>query len=375
MNRDQAIELLAKARSEMDQHHRAKHYLMWRSDNASDLGRALMATEPFAPLADLSILDENGKAFSAISRIGDWAIDKLVSRTPPETILADLAAELVRNRTPFVDVWTIKDVVIDAPCILSPKITVAPADDFLSQLVGQKSAGDLAEIRQPFTVAPAFVRSDQVGQVGPGTQTPNAVERAEALPMVRYACLLASAGPIDLLPLRTERDRDDLFTPPRFNEAVPNTLAAPNAHRISAAELAAIYAGLSKFASKEPLFRAIERLGRARRATDPIDQALELGIAVEVAMTHGDRSTAEIAFRLSTRLAWLLGKTADERQTVFKAAKALYDARSKAVHQGRLSSTSNPDLVAGDRLVTRALRALVERGGFPDWSALTMGAD
>jgi len=141
-----------------------------------------------------------------------------------------------------------------------------------------------------------------------------------------------------------------------------------------AAEVKAIYAGLGKFAAKEPLFRAIERLGRARRAEDPIDQALEHGIALEVAMTHGDKSTAEIAFRLSTRLAWLLGKTPDERQTVFKAAKGLYDARSKAVHQGRLSSKSNPDLVAGDRLVTRALRALVERGGFPDWSALTMGA-
>lgn len=53
---------------------------------------------------------------------------------------------------------------------------------------------------------------------------------------------------------------------------------------------------------------------------------------------------------------------------------SLYDARSKAVHQGRLSSTINPDLVTGDRLVTLALRALVERGGFPDWSALTMAA-
>lgn len=380
MSQAQAIDLLIKAADELSQIHRAKYYLMWRSDNLRSLGEALLATTPFAPLSSLAIFSEEGlpedaQTSNAAYRIGDWVIDQLLSKTPPSTILARLDEELARDRTCYSDTRVIIDTVIDAPCMLGPSLAVVPTQPFLTMLMGDKDTPGLAQVRQDFTQTPAFVASDAAAHTPSATQTPSAETRAEALPVLRYACLLASDGPIAFRPLKIERNRSDLFTPPRLNETVDHTQAEPSARQILAADLQALHAGLVRFDAKDSLYRAVERLGRARRAQDPVDQALELGIAAEIAMTHGDQGGAEITYRLSTRLAWLLGKTPEERQSVFADAKALYGARSKAVHEGRLSSRSRPDLAAGDRLVTRALRALVQRGSFPDWTKLTMGAD
>ncbi len=369
-----AIALLRKAANELRQIHRARHYMEWRDDNAGDLGVSLLATEPFAALGSLSIPAGSSKPTEAAHRIGGWAIDQLVARVKPEAMLTRLAEELARNSTTFVDVHVIANATIDAPCLLSAALEVAAAPPMLPWPVSDRARAGLAEIRQPFTLTLAYIPSERAGQMGPGIQAPSALKRAEALPLVRYACLLASNGPIEFTPLRVDRDHADLFTPPRFHETVPNTLAGPHAHMIVASDLKAMHAGLGKFAAQEPLFRAIERLGRARRAQDPVDQALELGIAAEIAMTHGDQGGPEITYRLSTRLAWLMGKSAEDREAIFKDAKTLYTARSKAVHEGRLLPKHRPDLIAGDRLVTRALRALVERGAFPDWTKLTMGA-
>ncbi|CAN5213108.1 hypothetical protein BH10PSE4_BH10PSE4_44380 [soil metagenome] len=374
MSQTQAIALLASAADELSQIRRGTHYREWRDDNVDVLGKSLATTAPFERVVSLSIPQENGAPVNIYNRIGDWAVDQLVARVEPENMLARLADELSRNSTPFVDVYVIDNSTINAPCLISPALEVAPAPPMLPWPLGSSAPATLAEVRQPFTVSPAYIPSERAGQMEPILQVPSALKRTKALPAIRYACLLASSGPIELRPLRVDRDLKDLFTPPRFHETAPNTMAGPKAHHILAVDLKAMHDGLARFAGQESLFRAIERLGRARRAHDPVDQALELGIALEIAMTHSDQGGPEITYRLSTRLAWLLGKTAEDRQTIFKETKALYAARSKAVHEGRLLPKHQPDLVAGDRLVTRALRTLVERGAFPDWNKLTMGA-
>jgi hypothetical protein len=54
---------------------------------------------------------------------------------------------------------------------------------------------------------------------------------------------------------------------------------------------------LSVFSEKDSLHRAIDRLGRARLALSPVDQALELGIAAEIALTHAETSgNSEITY-------------------------------------------------------------------------------
>jgi hypothetical protein len=133
---------------------------------------------------------------------------------------------------------------------------------------------------------------------------------------------------------------------------------------------------LATFLEVESLARSIDRLGRARLAASPVDRALDLGIAAEIALMH-DHSPAntEIAHKIGGRAAWLLGRSPTEREVIFVEMKRLYQARSQAVHSGVLSSRSTIDLMSADRLVTRALFAILECGRFPNWNSLTLGGD
>lgn len=134
------------------------------------------------------------------------------------------------------------------------------------------------------------------------------------------------------------------------------------------------YGALTTFREKDSLRRAIDRLGRARLARSPVDQAWELGIAAEIALMHAeDSGNTEITYKIGSRVAWVLGKNPADSSKIFGEIKQLYQARSQAVHSGVLSAKSRVDLKFGDRLVAETLATILERGGFPDWASLTMG--
>lgn len=72
---------------------------------------------------------------------------------------------------------------------------------------------------------------------------------------------------------------------------------------------------------------------------------------------------AEIAFKLSYRVASLLAASDAERATLLKAVKGYYDARSRIVHGGRLGKKQSASLAAVDdlrNLVRRLLRSFVQ---------------
>ena len=72
---------------------------------------------------------------------------------------------------------------------------------------------------------------------------------------------------------------------------------------------------------------------------------------------------AEIAFKLSYRVASLLAASDAERATLLKAVKGYYDARSRIVHGGRLGKKQSASLAAVDDLrdlVRRLLRSIVQ---------------
>ncbi len=72
---------------------------------------------------------------------------------------------------------------------------------------------------------------------------------------------------------------------------------------------------------------------------------------------------AEIAFKLSFRVALLLASTDEERAALLKTVKGFYDARSRLVHGGRLGKKQSALLAAVDDLrdiVRRLLRSLVQ---------------
>jgi hypothetical protein len=150
-------------------------------------------------------------------------------------------------------------------------------------------------------------------------------------------------------------------TPPRVNFPV------------QAGEVAKAFAALKRFEDPSALERAIDRLGRSRVALNDVDRALELGMAIEIALMHGKGSNTEITQKIGTRAAWLVGKDVADRLSIFEGVKKLYDARSTAVHTGALSSRAALDLMESDALVSRVLLALAMHARFPDWSRLILG--
>lgn len=97
-------------------------------------------------------------------------------------------------------------------------------------------------------------------------------------------------------------------------------------------------------------------------------------MAAEIVLMHDQsRSNTEITYKIASRAAWLLGSDADERAQIFDQMKQLYATRSTAVHTGVLPSKSKIDLDIAENLVVRIIRAILERGDFPDWMSLTMG--
>ncbi|WP_157033814.1 HEPN domain-containing protein [Belnapia moabensis] len=134
---------------------------------------------------------------------------------------------------------------------------------------------------------------------------------------------------------------------------------------------------------KRSLRTACSRLRRSRRNhMHSEDRAIDLGIALEVLLSHGAHSDQEITYRLSTRGAWLAGCDAAERRRIAGQLKAVYGLRSKAVHTGAVPSSvtingSRTDIFSaleeGENLCGRLVRAVLARDGWPDWETLTLG--
>jgi hypothetical protein len=373
-----AIGLLSDAAAELAGIRRAKHYMMWRADNVDRLGDALVETEPFKNYANTWVFTESGSYRIGPRRFGDWAISRLVAKAAPMEILAGFEAEVQRNCTTYVEVSPVFGVQIDRKCQLAEGVTLVPhADATFLAWGGRGAPQNSCYLCQSFEIKPAF----EFGVVGSGSPQgksvakPKAATRDAIRQRLRLSCLLASSGAIELPVSLFDADDDSLFAAELRSEVVrpmstlPQTSFSANEELIETA-----FGELAGFQHQDSLARAIDRLGRSRLASSPVDRALELGMAAEIALMHGESSgNTEIAHKIGGRAAWLLGGDADERAKIFGEMKLLYQARSQAVHSGALSPKSKVNMNAGDILVARTLAAILKRGHFPDWSTLVMG--
>jgi hypothetical protein len=130
------------------------------------------------------------------------------------------------------------------------------------------------------------------------------------------------------------------------------------------------------------LAMVLDRLNSARRASSPIDRALELGMAAEYLFlfqpTESSASRSEITHQLSLHAAWFLGmESREERATIFRQAGDLYRCRSDIVHDGKFASSREARkeeiLTDGQRLIASAVRKIIESGSFPIWNMLVLG--
>ena len=80
----------------------------------------------------------------------------------------------------------------------------------------------------------------------------------------------------------------------------------------------------------------IDRWIKSKTEDNPVDNIIDLGIALESLYLSGTESKNEIRFRFSLHAAWHLGEDKEHREELMKKFKAIYDWRSTVVHTGRL---------------------------------------
>lgn len=386
MTYDKAVDLLTAAGLQLAEIHRAKEYSLWRDDTARSLDAALIETDPFRPYANGWLFTGDGGGQIIAGGFGGWAIDRLLKKVPAEEIIAELKAESDQNTAVYQEVSPVVGVKIDREHVLSEGVSLQPGEAMFDGLDRAYVSAlrelppfvprDSCVLFQSLTVQPAFeTRESRAEPVkGVSITIPSSDVREEVRRSVRFACLLACEGAVEIPVAKTLADGKSPFTkntvrPHNVFSAYP-LVSLP----VDVDTVKRYYGALATFTEKDSLRRAIDRLGRARLARSPVDQALELGIAAEIALMHAeDSGNTEITYKLGSRAAWLLGKTPVDRSKIFAEIKQLYQARSHAVHSGILSAKSKVDLKSGDRLVAETLATILERGRFPDWASLTMG--
>jgi hypothetical protein len=117
---------------------------------------------------------------------------------------------------------------------------------------------------------------------------------------------------------------------------------------------------------------ATDRLRRSRSYPVPADTALDLGIATEIVLLD-KADNAELSYRLSVRGGYLLGKSPEDRHEKFQIFRALYNARSAAVHKGTIVTNQGARISEFDDVCTAAIRAIVDQNEFPEWDKLIFG--
>jgi hypothetical protein len=385
-NEHSAEKLLETAATELVEVRRGKQYGLWRGDTGPRLNEALGASPPFEKFRDVWIHTGDGGCVRTTTRFGEWAIDRLVERKNFSDILIAFEDEAARNVGRYTEASPVFGIQLDKRCELGAGVVIVhePTDALEAimrpQIRSMRVPTGTAMLRQAYTVAPAFDLRTAEDRVSPGRSvtSPPSSDRDTVRTRVRLACLLASSGSVELPLTVLQPDRDALFVAGEGNQAGRPFSATPLvSFPVEAATVLRTYLAFKKFSELDSLARSIDRLGRSRLAASPADRALELGIAAEIALMHGQgEGNAEITHKIGTRAAWLLGRDLTEREGIFADMKRLYAARSQAVHSGILtSSRSTVDLDAADRLVTRVLLAILELCGFPNWTRLAMGGE
>ena len=375
----QALSFLHELAAELSEIRRAKEYGFWRSDTTPRAQARLAALEPFCHFTTCRIDSGDGARAEVSTRLGEWAIDRLVAKQTPEQILAAFHAEVARNVGAYEEVSPILGAQFDAGRELAGGLRLVPHSQgifdrevYTYRFQWPQERAQTGFLVQPYSVTPAFTSTDDSGCGG--VTAPDQTARRESRERVRMACLLASSGGIEMPMSVILGDRQSLF------QVEGNTAYRPAAtlplvpFQLDLDLVDEFYSSLATFTELAVVSRAIDRLGSSRTSADPVNRALDLGMAAEIVLMHDNGgSNAEITHKISSRAAWLLGTDPETRSGISRDMKELYATRSKAVHEGILPTRRAADLDAADRLVLSVLQALVRRGEFPDWNNLTLG--
>ncbi len=125
-------------------------------------------------------------------------------------------------------------------------------------------------------------------------------------------------------------------------------------------------------AEKKHLRIALSRLNFAMRRLQPVDAAIDLGIAMDALFLSERAERGEHTFTLRLRAARWLGADKAARVRVAKAFSALISLRGSAVHSGTVRDKQGREILSqGFDLMGQALRRAISEG-LPDWNDIVL---
>ena len=143
-----------------------------------------------------------------------------------------------------------------------------------------------------------------------------------------------------------------------------------------------IYRGLTELPTEtwDKLRITIDRWAKSMAEENPIDQIIDLGIALETLYVPDSQS--EVSFRFALHAAWHLGENKAQRQNLREEFKQIYAARSAVVHTGKLRgkkakpSYDVPEFVRrAQELCWQGITKVIDSGKISKWEDLIMGED
>ena len=124
----------------------------------------------------------------------------------------------------------------------------------------------------------------------------------------------------------------------------------------------------------------IDRWMKSMEQNNPIDQIIDLGIALE--SLYVPNAQSEVSLRFALHAAWHLGQDRAERTKLREEFQEIYAARSDVVHTGQLRGRRAKSDFNASEFVSRAqdlcrqgITSVINASGIPDWNNLVMGED
>lgn len=344
---------------------------------------------PFSHLKESMLWSSSGSGSSRQGTALQWVARQLLAGIAPDSVIKAANSQYAENGYDALEISKVTGVEVEDIVKITEDYELWPHDklpaDFRNRLLFDDAAAAFHT-----GSSSALVHRFRHNKVIDPDYDPTSIDlskdrfatsnmkRANKRLEIKRAMILSGDGPISMPftycraatdhVLDADRQYIGTFEPAGFGSAKPNIEAIRTNLRL-----------LENFKSPAALCVAIDRLGKARSWQSNEDKALDLGMALEIVLMHengnNNDGNAEITYKVSSRAAWLIGKTPADRKEVFEKAKKLYGHRSSAAHSGRLKKESEFISPEANAFVTRVLSQILQRGGFPVWRDLVLGIE
>jgi hypothetical protein len=331
--------------------------------------------------------------FTAITpyAIGQWVVAQSRVR-PAEDVLREFASLVSGNRATYVELvalWGLEpstSVDLGVEGIQLVPIEQVPRSDYTDALTGLQIL-NIPESGIPLAMRPlataVLVREVEVHPLflPRGATSASPVKGSKTKLMYDLAAVLTAITGTPVVAFGSWAEAK-IGTPyittlgGGFNVTRAFLAHKPRPHAVDAAllrELVPAYAAMSD-ADRTKLRVPLERLTLAlAEQNDRVEAMIDLGIAMEAFLCPGQES--EVRYRFSLRGARFLGGSAETQA----ALRELYDARSRAVHNGDLKGPATRQIELfekGRDLFIEMLQKAVRARALPDWNDVELrGSD